>query len=255
MGAWLVMSWDFWTFPQASRINAQTGRWKDICWKSCDGTNTELTWTHRKQNGFMDSCQTTTFWNILWWPLIISQCSLSYLLSWMLSTWQLFFLVSVPSIDKRMIYPVRPLYCNTSNLRAFTFFYTWWSPRCFPMNKYMAQRFPKVWFWTLWFPALISNTMQHSFPLWLPLFRLKTVVTNCLVPIKRKRLETNFLSTWHPTPLLAVPQSVGAPSTLSAGYHKQLPLHFMSHANISETAAVRSVPWAVGDWRDVTEAF
>lgn len=94
MGAWLVMSWDFWSFPQASWINAQTGRWKHTCWKSCDGTNTELTWTHRKRNGFMDSCQTTTFWNILWWPLIITQCSLSYLLSWMLSTWQLFFFVS-----------------------------------------------------------------------------------------------------------------------------------------------------------------
>lgn len=141
-----------------------------------------------------------------------------------------------------MIYPVRPLYWNASDT-------------CFPMNKYMAQRFPKVWFRTLWFPALISNTMQHSFPLWLPTLRLKTVVTNCLVPIKRKRLKPNYPNTWHPTPLLAVPQSVSAPSTLSAGYHKQLPLHFMSHANISETAAVRSVPWAVGDWRDVTEAF
>lgn len=253
------MSWDFWSFPQANWINAQTGRWKHICWKSCAGANTELTWRPfpqkaKRLHGFMsndhslkDSLVATDRDTVLAELLakldVVNLAIIIFLYLWFLLMLLLAYCGTLPSIDNtRMIYPVRPLYWNASDT-------------CFPMNKCMAQRFPKVWFRALWYPALISNAMQHSFPLWLPLFRLKTVVTNCLVPIKRKRLKPNYLSTWHPTPLLAVPQSVSAPSTLSAGYPKQLPLHFMSRANISETAAVRSVPWAVGDWRDVTGAF
>lgn len=201
---------------------------------------------HRKPNGFMDSRRATTVWKILWWPLMVTQCSLSYLLSWMLSTCDFFLYYYWPIVVHCHPLTILGWFIQSGHFKEMHLTHV------FPWTNIW---FPKVWFRTLWLPALISNTMQHSFPLWLPLLRLKTVVTNCLVPIKRKRLKPNYLNTWHPTPLLAVPQSVSAPSTLSAGYHKQLPLHFTSHANISETAAVRSVPWAVGDWRDVTEAF